>query len=241
MRKIIIKSRFISLIFGAFVASLLIIGQASAQTLTYELDYMFSGVVGQDEPAGDPLITPWLTATFEESGSNLVTLTMTAGGLIGNETVGAWYFNFDDTLLLSDLTFTFDSGGVPSQNVVMCDRDDPCVANSYQANGDGDFDFYFNFPPPPGNQDKKFQANETVIYTITSNTGSLSVDAFDYTSWLGGQGSYNTAAFVQQTGTGGNDSAWIAPTVVPEPVSSTLFLVGAATLGFRRLRRNKRG
>lgn len=29
------------------------------------------------------------------------------------------------------------------------------------------------------------------------------------------------------------------PTVVPEPVSSTLFLVGAATLGFRRFRKNK--
>ena len=34
-----------------------------------------------------------------------------------------------------------------------------------------------------------------------------------------------------------NDGSFDPPTVVPEPISSTLFLVGAATLGFRRFRK----
>jgi hypothetical protein len=41
--------------------------------------------------------------------------------------------------------------------------------------------------------------------------------------------------------TGSSPDVFVSAPVVPEPVSSTLFLAGAATLGFRRFMRKKRG
>ena len=45
---------------------------------------------------------------------------------------------------------------------------------------------------------------------------------------------YYSAAHIQSIGPDGG-GGWVgAPTVVPEPVSSTLFIVGGLALGFRR-------
>lgn len=44
-------------------------------------------------------------------------------------------------------------------------------------------------------------------------------------------------AIITHTAGGQNSSFNYVVNVVPEPISSTLFLVGAATLGFRRFRK----
>ena len=231
MKKFINKSKFISLSFVTLVASLLMIGQANAAINVFEYDVTISGVA----PSSN---SPWLTATFDDSysGANTVRLTMFASNSLGNESISEWYFNFDPSLDLAELSFNeISSDGVDMSK----SQTGPFTGvDAYQADGDGLYDINFIFPPPPGRPADRFQAGETVVYDITY-TSPIDVNSFNFfSSDGGGQGNYLSAAHVLNT-SGGGSSGWVG--VVPEPVSSTLFLVGAATLGFRRLRRNRKG
>src|SRR5437870_2182321 len=67
-------------------------------SITYNFDHTLTGVA----PAGP---TPWLTATFSDSGANSVQLTLSAPGLTGNEFVGQWYFNLNPLLNPASLAF----------------------------------------------------------------------------------------------------------------------------------------
>ncbi len=220
------------------------VGHSMAATNVFEFDVQFGMNGDNTPPAGS---TPWLTATFDDSfgGDNTVRLTMTAPNLTGPESVGDWYFNFDPNLTLTagtpetpgNLTF-FEvlSDGVDMSNK----KTGPYTGrDAFKADGDGWYDIKIDFPPPPGGgqNDPRFETGDTVIYDITY-ISPITVNSFNFFSTEGGgQGTYLSAAHIQQTGLSGGDSGWVG--VVPEPVSSTLFIIGAVTLGIRGYNRRK--
>lgn len=106
--------------------------------------------------------------------------------------------------------------------------------DAFKADGDGWFDILFDFPPPPGSQNARFTAGETVVYDITY-TGPIDVNSFDFSSAPGGgNGTFLSAAHVQQTG-GGSGSGWIGA-AVPEPATALLLGGGLVALAAGRRR-----
>lgn len=118
---------------------------AHAATITFDYTIEFSGAT---PPAGEP---PWLTATFVETGADEVTLTMDTEGLVDNEFVTGWYFNFDDDPTALAITY---SSGTSATSV-------DTGSNSFQADGDGKFDILFEYPDAAG--DSRFGAAETSV------------------------------------------------------------------------------
>ncbi|MEN8263106.1 MAG: hypothetical protein ABFR82_06555 [Nitrospirota bacterium] len=199
------------------------VNQAGATTVEFNMNVEYSGGT---EPEGPD---PWATATFVDSGSNNVTLTMSAANLVDSEFISVWQFNFDPDLDPDLLEFTLlgEPGSTP---------DISTGSDAFKAGPDRFYDIEFDFPPPKGNYENKFTTGETVVYDITY-TGSEIIDVYSFsfqsTSDKHG-GPFYSAAHIQSIGRKGK-SGWVgAPTVVPEPVSSTLFIVGGLALGFRR-------
>lgn len=208
----------------ALIAAASMAGQAHADTpfLQFDLDTEFSGGT---EPSGT---APWLTATFDNNDTNdfdttTVLLTMDSSSLTGTEGILDWYFNFDPNENSSNLTITYVSGAQASS---INQGDD-----SWMANGDGKYDFQFLF------NDEEFNPNMTSVYEV-SYTSAITFNSFNFLSAPDGSpGVYGTAAQINDINGNNQGSGFIgasAGAIVPEPVSSSLFLVGAATLGFRR-------
>ncbi len=215
------------------------VSQAAADTLILKPDVEFSV---NTAPVNTP---PWMTATFDDSinGPNTVRLTMAADNLAGTEFIGKWFFNFSGDA--SNLGFAYVSGSStgPASDAIW-----KTESNKTKADGDGYYDIGFYFPTL---SDSRFEAGETVVYDITY-TSAITASSFNlFSTPGGGNGTYLTAAHIQGIapdsvtglcgdGSGpvsGTCSGWVGTTtVVPEPVSSALFIVGAATMGFRRLR-----
>ena len=223
------------------MALCLVSTQANAQVTYY---------FGSDSTFGTPPqwggVAPtgtWATAEFIDLGTDNVQLTLNVtNNLNPTEFIGEFYFN--SIMSTSLLTFTAQAGGGSYADIQKGN-------NSYQADGDGLYDLLFDFPPFPGpGADKNaFTAGEFVIYNITG-TGVSASNFYDISvPGTGSNGPFYAAAKLQGidcdevnysecAAQGGTTSAWSAG-VVPEPISSTLFLVGAATLGYRRFRKNK--
>ena len=211
--------------FCALAACFVIPGAASAATLTFGLDIEFSGGVA---PASGT--TPWIVAEFDDSfgGANTVRLTMTTPNLTGGESgenVAGWYFNFDPALDATLLTIS-----------VVDDTDSSPISvstgtNAFMADGDGKYDILFDFPPPPGQGSARFTGGESVVFDLTY-VAPIDVSAFDFFSVEStGNGTFLSAAHVQQTG-GGPDSGWIG--AVPEPGTGLLLGLGLLGLAIRR-------
>ena len=209
------------------MAGLLIIAYpVGATTLTFDYNFTFSGT----DPGGTP---PWLTATFDDQGgSGSVNLTMTAANLTGSEFISKWYFNLNPALNPALLTLSHVSGDTASSISKGVD--------AFKADGDGYYDLLFSFPT--SDNQNRFGAGESSVYTI-SGISSLTADDFDFTSVPGGgAGVYQAASHVQSIDAACDEnSGWIAPggsTNVPEPLSIILLglgLVAVAGMG-RRLK-----
>ncbi|MBI5100000.1 MAG: hypothetical protein HZB30_12275 [Nitrospirae bacterium] len=200
-------------------------GQAKAGTIIFPLDYEISGGTS---PQGS---APWATATFVDAGSNTVQLTMSATNLTGTEFITRWFFNS-----------SVDSTGLTFSPVNITAISEPTInkaSNYYKADGDGYFDIDFDFQTSAGTG--RFTGGETIVYNITGS--SINATTFNLISAPDGAGNglYNSVAKVQGINGSDGTSGWIAnTTVVPEPVSSTLFIVGGLVLGFRRFRKMKK-
>jgi hypothetical protein len=216
---------------AAALLSLASISQAS--TVTFNLGSVFSAnAVAPNGPS------PYLTAVIDDGGSSgSVTLTMTVASTVGGATVDEMYLNFNPSLDLSQLSFSYDgtstgpaaSGG--GTNGIYTGTD------AFQADGDGKYDILFDFPPPPGTQSARWQAGETVSYTITS-TQAITASSFAFLSAPGGNaaGPFYAAAHFQQTGPTGGDSAWVGAV----PVPAALWLFGSGLLALTGIARRKR-
>lgn len=217
-----------------FVAAMTL--PANADLTYYFGDYNMFGApqAGGVAPSGT-----WATATFIDVSPDNVQLTLSVtNNITSAENIGAFYFNYSGDQSGLMWTAVDTSASTPAIG----------TAGSYQADGDGLYDIVFNFPPPPGGS-AKFQAGESVIYNISgtglsasgfyelATPGTSDVGPFYAVAKLGGIPCGDTSDPNCQQGT---TSAWSSGTIVPEPVSSTLFIVGACALGFRRFRKMKK-
>lgn len=189
-------------------------GAASAGTITF--DYVVSfGAVTPDGPA------PYVTSTFDDEGSpGTVLLTMTVAATLGGADVSGMYFNFDPSLDPTSLVFSRISGTGPAavHTTILTGAD------AFQADGDGEYDILFDLPPPPGNNSKRFNAGEDLVYEI-SGIGTLTASSFNFfAAPAGGFGPFLAVARIQSTGLDQQGSDWVA--AVPEPSTLTLALLG---------------
>ncbi len=103
------------------------IGQANAETLTFQFGMEYSGATA---PLGT---APWLIATFDDGGTpGTVELTFEATNLTGVEFVGEWLLNLDPALDPTALSFT--------QQSTIGSFSDPMIhtgVDAFHAGGDG--------------------------------------------------------------------------------------------------------
>ena len=215
--------------------------QVSAQQLTYY--YGGYSMIGTPPQWGGVAPTgTWATAEFIDDGIDAVQLNITVNNITDVESIGAVWFNYTGTP--SALTITQETIGQGATATVTYGNNDQALP------GDGNADLLFAFS---GGQNM-LQFGETANFTITG-TGVSASSFFDVTDPSNNQVTVYSAVKLQgiPCTTDVNDpdyaTCWneenqgttsaIAAAVVPEPISSTLFLVGAATLGYRRFRKNK--
>ncbi len=212
-----------------FIIILFSINQAGAATSKFNMNFLYSGGAVPEGP------NPWATATFIDSGSNNVTLTMSTANLVGSEFISVWLFNIDPVLDLDLLAFS--STGIPDSVPDSINTGH----NAFKAGPDKFYDIEFDFPQP--NNPNRFTSGETVVYEITYS-GADTMDALSFNFQSTSDKPYRhyySAAHIQSIGSEGK-SGWIsgAPTVVPEPISSTLFIVGGLALGFRKFSKKRK-
>ena len=223
LRRSLFSATFLLATFLLAAGLLLPASAAQAASISFDLDYEFSGAT---DPAGPG---PWMTVTFDDAfgGANTVRLTISNGGLIGDESVGQIYLNFDPALNAALLSFAAVDNSASVPNAILKGTD------AFMADGDGFFDILFDMPPAPGTPGPRFTAGESIVYDLTY-TSAISASSFDYFSVMGGgAGSYQAAAHVQSIGVG-EDSGWIGP--VPEPSTGMLLGLGLLLAVRRRAR-----
>lgn len=185
---------------------------ALAATITLDLSVHF----GSDPSTAS---SGPISATFEDTGSDEVTLTLDTNGLnLSSEFVSDWHFNF---LGVADaLTFTYVGGSSTGPAATLISLGD----DAYKADGDGWYDILLAFPTAESN---RFNLDEMVVYTITGS-GVTASGFNDYSVEGGGQGTYLSAAHIQGTQNSGSD--WLG--AVPEPSTVVLLGLGLTALGF---------
>ena len=203
----------------AFLGAITLV--APVQALTFNYNYEYSGGVA---PLGP---TPWLTATFEDVSGG-VQLTLSTAGLTGREFVTEWDFNLNPGMgdpydAIADISHV--SGVLPDSA--------SWGEDAFKAGPDEYYDIEFLFPTANGD---RFTSGVTAVFLITG-TG-LTAGDFNYPSNPGNSdvgGPYLSAAHVQGIGNFAQDSGWVAPVGISEPVTMLLLGLGlVAVAGISR-------
>jgi len=215
----------IKALFGALLA-LFICVSANAATVVYEYNISF-GETSADGPA------PWAVATFDDGGSaGSVTLSIETAVTSGEADFSEFYFNLNPLLDATNLSFLRTGGSGPTAANISWETG----TNAFQADGDGIYDILLDLPPPPGQQAKRFNAGETLVFNITG-IGSLTALDFNFLAEAGGgSGPFLSAAKVISTGESGQSSDWIA--AVPVPAAVWLFGSALGALGWMRRKKS---
>lgn len=208
---------------AAAVALFVQAGPAFASPVTINMNQVFTGAT-PDGPA------PWLVATFNQTGSNTGTLTLTShltgpdflqGLNSSNSTVG-WAFYLDQSLS----AITCSSGTCGNSN------------SGFNAGGfgtgpahAGTFNLGFGWGPGRSN---RFLAGDSAVYNLTF-ASALSGNPF-----AANEDGWFSVAHVQGLGTLGRNSGWIVSdtvVAVPEPAELGLFGLGLVLVALFAVRR----
>ena len=200
-------------LFGALSVVLLSAACVRADSLTFDMANVFSGVV---LPANPP---PWVEAVFSSSTPGTVTLTLKDLDLAAGEFASDWYFNVKAgvSLAASDLHITGGPAGVSiSQGL-----------DSFKADGDGFYDVElgmsgFHLIDPGG----------TTTFTITGTGADASITASSFDALSTGSPSpFGSAVHIQGLNLG--NSVWASPgpgAGAPEP--ATIVSLATMVIGF---------
>lgn len=204
---------------------------ASATVFQITVDVNF----GEVDASGDVLYT------IDDGGTaGSVMLIFDTEGLDATvgEKITQWYVNYEGTIAIGDLVFTYDSGASDGPEADSVD----VGIDSKQADGDGKFDIVFQFATS-GDDAALFQADEIVKYNVTG-TDITAFDFFHVSATGGGQGTFCTAMKIQSTGLDNEGSDWVGGNCVPGgmemPEPSTLALFGFGLVGLRVMMRRRR-
>ena len=216
----------------AAVAALAVSYNASANTLTMDLDTKFSGTTD-----GSP--APWLRAVFTDVTPGVVNLNLTAMSTLSadahvyNSSSQAWYFNVSSSTLLNAMTFT-EIGRMGSFDF---NKGSDIVKGwgNLHADNDGYYDWALKFYD--SQKSDEFNGGESL--TLQISAPGLSASSFNVLAGTGlgseENGLFYSAARIQGCDwyAGANDTT---TTTVPDG-GSTVTLFGLALLGVSGLYR----
>jgi hypothetical protein len=214
-----LTGRFVGCV--SLLAALLIQSTSTATSITYNFDHTLSGFAPQGP-------TPWLTATFADSGAGSVNLTLSAAGLIGTESVSQWYFNLSPALDPAGLTFTRTASAGSFANPAVSVGSD-----AFKPDHDGKYDIQVNFGEGEDNS-TRFGGGDSVTFSITGIPQLRATDFLFGNTPAAGHGEILTAAYIQTVG----QAIVIDTPPGPVPDSSlTLLLLGFAGIPLELCRR----
>ena len=232
---------------GAVALGAMLLGASPAQAagFTFNFQTQFSNTTFPNQPA------PWVVGTVDDTTNVTgdLRMTLTGSGLDLNEFVGAFYFNLDDAVDLTQITYNVVNSAGGSFSSI--DLGGPTgLRDQYKADGDGYYDMRINMSSNP----PRFGEGSTLVIDFGLTGGTLApIDFVELSLDSGGSGPFYAAMHIQGIATG-EGSTWAAtgtcpgcgPTPfeevpsVPEPGSMVLLGTGLLALARGARRRSKR-
>ncbi|MFO0832998.1 MAG: hypothetical protein U0637_14295 [Phycisphaerales bacterium] len=215
---------------GALVA-LAIAATSQAASVQFTLTNEFSGGTSPTGPA------PWGTATFNDTASNTVELTLTRStGLSSGEFIRVWLFNLNPSMNPTGMTIAQNSGPV-STNSTRAGSD---TDSAFRGDGGSYFDFKFEWPT--SNSADRFDGDwVSAVYTLTMS----GLDASDFLDLGVGAGNspngLYTAAHIQGIPPQGG-SGWVTGgpgPLVPLPPAAWTGMAGLGLVGLAGWKRRR--